>query len=70
MEEEEATDTASEGEGNEVVGRPSSVSRKTQTSSEDCYEQPGEKSLEVEQKFSGPLMPCRHRFSVNYIVSK
>ena len=70
IEEEEATDTASEGERDEVVGRPSSDSRKAQTSSEHCYEQPGEKSLEVEQKFSRPVLLCRHRFSVNHIISK
>ena len=56
--EEATTNTASEGEGDEVVGRPSFVSRKTQTSSRDCYEQPGEKSLEGEQNFSRPLLPC------------
>ena len=44
IEEEEATDAASEGEGEEVVGRPSFVSRKTQTSSEDCPKQPRGKS--------------------------
>ena len=44
--------------------------KKTQTSSEDCHGQPGEKSLEGEQNFSRPLLPCRHRFSVSHIVSK
>jgi len=58
LEEEEETDTASEGEGDALYSlRPQILSRKTQTYKEDCCDE------------IGPL-PCSHKFSVSHLLSK
>ena len=62
---EEATDSASEGEGDKVVGRPELVSRRTETSWGDLHATP--RDGHGKEHFG---LPCMHEFSVHHLLSK
>ena len=62
---EEATDSASEGEGDKVVGKPELVSRKTKTSWGDIHATRQDGNGKEHFGF-----PCMHGFSVHHLLSK